>query len=100
MDIDLPLGERSLAITWMFSSGSQPVLALLASDGIVYLFRLDDTPPIKIKAHTITEKLNLKGSVTASPDNSLLATSVGPELKLWENSMASEFDGPSSSHTR
>jgi WD40 repeat protein len=74
--------ECSFAIAWMtIPTGER--LAHLSSNGLLRIFNLGNkcSSPREIEAHTAVA--HSKGCLAAATDGSLLATSVGPEFKVW-----------------
>ena len=81
LDYSLPASTSTLGLVWIARS----VLGLLSSDGYLRILTLQSlaVPQLEMEVHTLTDGTRAKGCLTASHDGSLLATSVGAELKLW-----------------
>jgi hypothetical protein len=84
VDYTLPSSTWTLGLAWSAPS----VLAHLSSEGSLRIITVTpQTPPMLLnamEAHTPVTGVHVKGCLAVSHNGSLLATSAGPTLKLWQ----------------
>jgi WD40 repeat protein len=81
----LPASEHSLAVVWLAKTPSRPKhLAHLSSNSMLCVFNpgRKESRSVQLEAHT--PALRSKGCLASATDGFLLATSLGPEFKLWD----------------